>query len=270
MLQFLNRVKMDTSTTGTGTITLGSAVSTFQTVTSAGGVTGDTYRYLIENDTDWEIGYGVYTSASQAFTRVLEQSSTGSLLNLPASGTTWAIIQSKLDAGALVLIQTQTPTGTGVVTFLNIPQYYTNLLITGAGRSTAGSSPGVNVAMTFNSDTGSNYDIMQWQLANATGGTNSQAAQASVTSAGFIPWSAATTGNVGSFRIEVINYSQTTLFKGGLTQAASIGATTIGASNIARSGGFLWRSATAISRVDLTLSAGNWDSGSQISLYGVL
>jgi len=172
----------------------------------------------------------------------------------------------------MILLEEFSPTGTGVVTFGaggTIPQTYSHLLIVGSGRSSAGSSPGVGVGMTFNNDGGSNYDIMQWQLANASGGTNSQAAQASVPSAGFVPWSGATAGNIGNFKILIQAYALSTLFKGGLNEAVSIGATTIGASNIVRNGGFLWRSAAPITEIDLTLAAGNWEAGSKLSLYGL-
>lgn len=81
-MSFLNRVKQATATTGTGTITLGAALIRFHTMAQAGAVNGRSYRYLIEDGNAWEIGTGVYTSAGPTMTRVLEESSTGSLLNL--------------------------------------------------------------------------------------------------------------------------------------------------------------------------------------------
>lgn len=87
MPYLLNRVQFTTATTGTGTITVGSASSGYRTPATAGASDGSIYRLVITDGNDWEISNGTAGSSATTFTRDLQSSSTGSLLNLSGSAT---------------------------------------------------------------------------------------------------------------------------------------------------------------------------------------
>lgn len=82
-MNLLNLANANTATTGTGTMTLGSALTGYMTWSAAGAVNGRSYPYLITDGSAWELGTGVYSSGT--LTRTLIASSTSALLNLSGS-----------------------------------------------------------------------------------------------------------------------------------------------------------------------------------------
>lgn len=86
MAAVADRVRETTTTTGTGTISLGGAVTGFQAF-SAAFTTGAVVYYCITDGTAWEVGYGALTSGAPwtlARSTVLASSNAGSLVNWSA------------------------------------------------------------------------------------------------------------------------------------------------------------------------------------------
>jgi hypothetical protein len=79
-----DRVQETSTTTGTGTFTLGGAVSGFQSFSVIGD--GNTTYYAIVLGSEWEVGIGTYTSSGTTLSRttILESSNSGTAVNFSA------------------------------------------------------------------------------------------------------------------------------------------------------------------------------------------
>ena len=130
---------MTTSTTGTGTISLGSAVSGYQSFDAAGITNSQIVRYAIEDGTAFEIGSGTYTSSGTTLTRsVTESSNSDSAITLTGNAEvfiTATVADLYINDGASTL------TTTGVITG-------------GTVEATSDTAAGDNAAMGFTSAEG--------------------------------------------------------------------------------------------------------------------
>ncbi len=84
-MNFVDRIKDSTTTTGTGAITTLGAATGFRALTDI-GATGSTFCYGISSATEWEIGIGTLTS-STTFTRSVQASSNANALVNFSAGT---------------------------------------------------------------------------------------------------------------------------------------------------------------------------------------
>ena len=83
-----DRVKQDTTTTGTGSVTLSGSYTGFDTFSEIGN-TNTTYYVISDSGSgDWEVGLGTYTASGTVLSHdtILASSNSGSVVNL-AAGT---------------------------------------------------------------------------------------------------------------------------------------------------------------------------------------
>jgi hypothetical protein len=81
-----DRVRETTTTTGTGTITLGGAATGFQSFSVIGDANTTFYTIQLSNTNEWEVGIGTYTLSGTTLSRdtILESSNSGSAVNFSA------------------------------------------------------------------------------------------------------------------------------------------------------------------------------------------
>jgi hypothetical protein len=81
-----DRVRETTTTTGTGTITLGGAATGFQSFSVIGDSNTTFYTIQLSNTNEWEVGVGTYTLSGTTLSRdtILESSNGGTAVNFSA------------------------------------------------------------------------------------------------------------------------------------------------------------------------------------------
>lgn len=166
-----------------------------------------------------------------------------------------------------VLLGTQTGTGSsGTLTFSSISSAFSDLVVVLMGR-TSHSNVRDDLFIRFNNDSGTTYSR---QIDYSQTGTAAAYNTSGATSGypGWVPAATASSGAHGLVEIVVPAYtgSQLKIAKTELCMATSNAAGVTYTMN----GTTVWHSTSAVNRIDLIASNGNWTSTTTARLYGLV
>ena len=145
------------------------------------------------------------------------------------------------------------------VSFSSISGSYTDLVLV---CSQTAATATMDTRVTYNSDTAANYSATRL-MGDGTSATSNRSTNRSWIDLNYVG-GLATTSPTTSI-LQIMNYSNTTTYKTSLLRANELGSTYQGTEAIVG----MWRSTSAITRLDLTTSGGNWAIGSTFTLYGI-
>lgn len=121
-----------------------------------------------------------------------------------------------------------------------------------------------NTSVTFNADTGANYDQQDVNRNDTTQGGNASVARNNVSA--IVHGAGGSAGYPSTVRMTIPCYDQTTFFKvGELTSGANDGSA---ANNWYVGRVFTWRNTAAVTRITVAAASGNLVAGSRLTVYG--
>jgi hypothetical protein len=159
------------------------------------------------------------------------------------------------------IIATNTVSGssTNLVTFSSIPATYTDIFIVASVAAVSGTSSYLD--MNFNSDTAANYSATTMYTNGSTTGTANLSSRTAVPCG--IEYVGTTTSAFQSFELNVMSYSNASVFKSVLAKSSQFSSNFVGLSL------GLWRNTSAINTISLGFATGNLRAGSTFTLYGI-
>jgi len=158
------------------------------------------------------------------------------------------------------LARTTLTTSTGTVTFSNIQQTYTDLILIGSLQGSR-ALYGADLYTRLNSDTGSNYSYTYMTGNGSAASSNRYSSQTAMNFAGSIGGGGSNEYNVSV--LHFMNYANTTTYKTVLARNNH-------ATQQTQAFVGLWRNTAAITTITFTGNGYNFEAGSTFTLYGIL
>ena len=147
----------------------------------------------------------------------------------------------------------------GTISFTSISGSYTDLIVIANARLT--SSTASILTMRFNHDSGTNYSFTALYGTGSAAGSNKASSQTGTLINGQINYIPSAANTFFYSQTNIFNYSNATTYKTLLTRTQENGTEAVVG---------LWRSTSAITRIDLLLdSSGVFTTDSTFTLYGI-
>lgn len=183
----------------------------------------------------------------------------------PATMEVWAVASGNSASNGPILIAQQTPTGVNSVTFSALGAY-THLDLLWVARCDVAAISALPT-VTFNGDTGSNYDSISI-YGSASGPFATEALAGVGGSLGAVPGASAAANFAVAGTLRLYDYRGTAFQKSGLVNE-NYRRDTVTTAQFTRQISIAWRNTVAITSLTVTLSAGNFVAGTKFSLYGI-